>query len=29
VMEKGATVLGGMGEELLDNDYVRRAFLGR
>jgi branched-chain amino acid transport system ATP-binding protein len=29
VMEKGATVLGGTGEELLGNDYVRRAFLGR
>ncbi len=29
VMEKGATVLGGTGQELLGNDYVRRAFLGR
>jgi branched-chain amino acid transport system ATP-binding protein len=29
VMEKGATVLAGTGEELLGNDYVRRAFLGR
>jgi len=29
VMEKGATVLGGTGEELLGNEYVRRAFLGR
>ncbi len=29
VMEKGTTVLGGTGEELLGNDYVRRAFLGR
>ena len=29
VMEQGATVLGGTGQELLGNDYVRRAFLGR
>lgn len=29
VMEKGAVVLGGTGAELLGNDYVRRAFLGR
>jgi branched-chain amino acid transport system ATP-binding protein len=29
VMEKGAVVLGGTGEELLGNDFVRRAFLGR
>ena len=29
VMEKGATVLGGTGQELLGNDYVRWAFLGR
>ena len=29
VMETGATVLGGTGQELLGNDYVRRAFLGR
>ncbi|MCC6718252.1 MAG: ABC transporter ATP-binding protein [Acetobacteraceae bacterium] len=29
VMEKGTVVLGGTGEELLGNDYVRRAFLGR
>ncbi len=29
VIERGTTVLGGTGEELLGNDYVRRAFLGR
>ncbi len=29
VMEKGVVVLGGTGEELLGDDYVRRAFLGR
>jgi len=28
VLEKGAVVLGGTGQELLANDYVRRAFLG-
>ncbi len=29
VMEKGTVVLGGTGAELLGNDYVRQAFLGR
>jgi branched-chain amino acid transport system ATP-binding protein len=29
VMEKGRIVLGGTGQELLGNDFVRRAFLGR
>lgn len=29
VIERGTTILGGTGEELLGNDYVRRAFLGR
>jgi branched-chain amino acid transport system ATP-binding protein len=28
VLEKGAVVLAGTGQELLANDYVRRAFLG-
>ncbi|HTR86179.1 MAG TPA: ABC transporter ATP-binding protein [Reyranella sp.] len=28
VLEKGAVVLAGTGQELLSNDYVRRAFLG-
>jgi branched-chain amino acid transport system ATP-binding protein len=28
VLEKGAVVLSGTGQELLANDYVRRAFLG-
>jgi branched-chain amino acid transport system ATP-binding protein len=28
VLEKGAVVLAGTGQELLTNDYVRRAFLG-
>ena len=29
VLEKGAVVLAGTGQELLANDYVQRAFLGR
>jgi branched-chain amino acid transport system ATP-binding protein len=29
VMEKGRIVLGGTGAELLNNDFVQRAFLGR
>jgi branched-chain amino acid transport system ATP-binding protein len=29
VMEKGAVVLGGTGQELLGNSFVRQAFLGR
>ena len=29
VLEKGRTVKGGTGEELLADDFVRRAFLGR
>ena len=29
VVEKGKIVLGGTGPELLGNDFVRRAFLGR
>jgi branched-chain amino acid transport system ATP-binding protein len=29
VVEKGKIVLGGTGQELLGNDFVRRAFLGR
>jgi len=28
VLEKGAVALAGTGQELLANDYVRRAFLG-
>ncbi len=28
VLEKGVTTLSGSGQELLDNDFVRRAFLG-
>ena len=28
VLEKGSVVLAGTGQELLANDYVRRAFLG-
>ena len=28
VLEKGEVVLAGSGQELLSNDYVRRAFLG-
>jgi branched-chain amino acid transport system ATP-binding protein len=28
VLEKGITTLSGSGEELLGNDFVRRAFLG-
>ena len=29
VMEKGEIVLGGTGAELLGNEFVQRAFLGR